>query len=261
MTREKFIPNPFCDKPNARLYRTGDLARYLSGGNLEFFGRIDHQVKVRGFRIELEEIEAVLEKHSTVQQAVVIAREDIPGDKRLVAYLITNDQPAPSVSELRNFLKETLPDYMIPSAFTFMTEFPLTPNKKVNRRALPPPDSIRPDLESAYVAPKTEVERTTASIWQKVLKLEKIGVHDNFFDLGGHSLLLVQVQNELQKAFNKDIPIADMFRYPTIDAVSKYLGQEQREQRSFQKIHERVQRRTRAVSQRKRSRKEREELQ
>lgn len=256
LTGQKFIPDPFNNNPHAQLYKTGDLARYLHDGNIEFFGRIDHQVKVRGFRIELGEIEAVLEQHPAIGQAVVTAREDIPGDKRLVAYLLATDPP-PTVSELRNFLKESLPDYMVPSVFMFMAAFPLTPNKKVDRRALPPPDSLRPELEAAYVAPQTEVERTIAPIWQEVLNVEKVGVHDNFFDMGGHSLLLVQVQNKLQKAFGRDIPVADMFRYPTIDTLTKYLSQEEKTSPSFEKIQDRLKKRTRAVNQRDRQRKER----
>jgi amino acid adenylation domain-containing protein len=247
LTAEKFIADPFNDDPDARLYRTGDLARYLADGNIEFFGRIDHQVKVRGFRIELGEIEAVLEQHPLVEQVVVIAREDIPGDKRLVGYMLLANGVAPSISELRSFLKESLPDYMVPSAFMFVETFPLTPNKKIDRRALPAPDAQRPELSESFVAPETDLEQRIASIWQEVLNLERVGVDDNFFELGGHSLLIVQVHNRLQQEFDKDISIADMFRYPTISSLAGYFEREQDEDTAVQKVQKRMERRKRRM--------------
>ncbi|MFN2173859.1 MAG: non-ribosomal peptide synthetase, partial [Candidatus Promineifilaceae bacterium] len=247
LTAEKFIADPFSDDPDARLYRTGDLARYLADGNIEFFGRIDHQVKVRGFRIELGEIEAVLEQHPLVEQVVVMAREDIPGDKRLVGYMLLANGVAPSISELRSFLKESLPDYMVPSAFMFVETFPLTPNKKIDRRALPAPDAQRPELSESFVAPETDLEQRIASIWQEVLNLERVGVDDNFFELGGHSLLIVQVHNRLQQEFDKDISIADMFRYPTISSLAGYFEREQDEDTAVQKVQKRMERRKRRM--------------
>lgn len=228
LTAEKFIPNPFSKETGARMYRTGDLARYLTNGKIEFQGRIDHQVKIRGFRIELGEIEASLAHHEGIDEVVVIARED-EGDlqkeeKRLVAYVISKAAKAPTVSELRRFLLESLPEYMVPSTFVFLDTFPLTANGKVDRKALPAPEGSRPDLEATYIAPQNEVERNIAEIWQAVLGVEKVGVDDNFFDLGGHSLLLVQVQSKLKRTFNRDLSIIELFKYPTVKAQAKYFS-------------------------------------
>ncbi|OKH59480.1 non-ribosomal peptide synthetase [Scytonema sp. HK-05] len=227
LTAEKFIPNPFGDA-GSRLYKTGDLVRYKTDGNIEYIGRIDHQVKVRGFRIELAEIEAVLSQHPIVQQAVVIAKE-IAGDKRLVAYLIPQNEATPEIGELRSFLKQQLPEYMVPSYFVVLDKLPLTPNGKVDRKALPDPEHTRVEAE-AYVAPRNEVERILSSVWQEVLNLEKVGVNDNFFELGGHSLLIIQVHSKLNNkllGINRDISVVDLFKYPTISTLAQYLGQEQ----------------------------------
>ncbi|MFH0341841.1 MAG: amino acid adenylation domain-containing protein, partial [Chromatiales bacterium] len=214
LTAEKFIANPFSDEPGARLYKTGDLARYLLDGNIEFLGRLDTQVKVRGFRIELGEIETVLNQHPGVKACAVLAREDAPGDKRLVAYVVGHK--APAQGELRDFLREKLPEYMLPSVFIVLDKLPVTPNGKLDRKALPAPDDSRPELEAAYVAPRTPTEETLAAIWAEVLKLEKIGIHDNFFDLGGHSLLATQVISRLRAAFAIDLPLRALFEGPTI---------------------------------------------
>jgi acyl carrier protein len=254
LTNERFIANPF--RPGQRLYRTGDLVRYLPDGNIEYLGRIDDQVKVRGFRIELGEIRAVLGQHPAVQEAVVIAREDQLGEKRLVAYLTARQQLAPSVNDLRIFLKERLPDYMLPSAFMFMDALPMLPNGKVNRRALPVPDSLRPDLQAAYVPPQTEVEQAIAAIWKEVLHLEQVGIRDNFFDLGGHSLLIMQVHGKLSHVTDKNISVADMFRYPTIDALAKWLSQAQNEPSSLQNLRSRAEKQKEAVSRQGQIRKE-----
>jgi long-subunit acyl-CoA synthetase (AMP-forming) len=227
LTSERFIADPFNPQAGTRLYKTGDLARYLPDGNLEFLGRIDHQVKIRGFRIELGEVESVLGQHPAVDEVVVIAREDVPGDKRLMAYVVASHEPTPTVSKLRSFLKEKLPDYMIPSAFVLLELLPLTPNGKVDRRALPAPERSRSELEAVYVAPQSEVEQIIAEVWQQVLRIERVGLHDNFFDLGGHSLLLIQINKKFQEFFKKEIPIADMFRYPTIKALADHLTQEE----------------------------------
>jgi amino acid adenylation domain-containing protein len=251
LTAEKFIPNPFGDEPGTRLYRTGDLARYLPDGDIEFLGRIDHQVKIRGFRIELGEIEAVLSQHPVVKDAVVVASPTIgdgrgePGDKRLVAYVVTNRDQQLTAGELRGFLKERVPDYMVPAVFMFLDELPLMPSGKVDRRALPAPEGVRPELEAAYVAPQTEIEQTIAKVWREALGVDKVGVYDNFFDLGGHSLLVVQVRDKLQKAFGCDLPIVEMFRYPTIDALVKYLRQE--EDLSAENIREHAQKQAEAI--------------
>ena len=188
LTAERFLPNPFADVPAARLYRTGDLVRWLPSGNLEFLGRLDRQVKIRGFRIELGEVENCLRRHPAIQDVVVLAREDTPGDKRLVAYVVPRDREA-VIEELRVYLQEKLPPFMAPSAFVLLERLPLTPNGKLDRQALPPPDQARPDLGMNYVPPRDVVEEQLAAIWTDLLGIEHVGVHDNFFELGGHSLL------------------------------------------------------------------------
>lgn len=241
LTAERFVPHPFSNQPGARLYRTGDLVRCLPDGAIEFLGRSDHQVKIRGFRIELGEIEAALLKHPGVREAVVLAREDTPGDRRLVAYMVPvqapgteNQQPddsAPSSAlathELRAFLKETLPDYMLPAAFITMDELPLTPNGKVNRKALPAPGTARPDLAGSFVAPSTPIETTLASIWCVVLKLEQVGVEDNFFDLGGYSLAAVQVASRVREAFQVELPLRSLFETPTVAGLARIIEEQQ----------------------------------
>ncbi|MCF2150076.1 amino acid adenylation domain-containing protein [Desmonostoc muscorum LEGE 12446] len=209
LTQEKFIPNPF-DKSKvkgqkSKLYKTGDLARYLPDGNIEYLGRIDNQVQIRGFRIELSEIEAVLSQHSDVQVCCVIVREDTPGDKRLVAYWVAHQDCKPAISELREFLKAKLPEYMVPSAFVILESLPLTPNGKIDRRALPKPDLDTTLLEK-YVAPRTPIEEMLAILWAQVLKLELVGIHDNFFELGGHSLLATQLVSRIRTWFKVELP-------------------------------------------------------
>ncbi|MBW4546343.1 MAG: amino acid adenylation domain-containing protein [Symplocastrum torsivum CPER-KK1] len=216
LTNQKFIPNPFSDEPGQRLYKTGDLARYLSDGNIEFLGRLDHQVKIRGFRIELGELESTLLQHPSVRETAVIAREDIPSDKRLVAYIVPNPEQTPTIDGLRRFLKQKLPDYMVPSAFVLLNTLPLTPNGKVDRRALPVPDQSRPDQSVKFMAPRTSIEQQLADIWAEVLRLEQVGVHDNFFELGGHSLLATQVISRLRQAFGVELPVRALFEAPTV---------------------------------------------
>jgi amino acid adenylation domain-containing protein/non-ribosomal peptide synthase protein (TIGR01720 family) len=225
LTAEKFIPNPFLELQenmsedvDTRVYRTGDLARYLPDGNVEFLGRIDHQVKVRGFRIELGEIEASLAQHPAINAVVVLAREDVPGDQRLVAYIVPVDSPMQAVGEIRRYLQETLPEYMIPSVFIEIEEIPLTPNAKVDRRALPAPEYTRPELENVFVAPRTPTEEMLAAIWAQVLGLDvgEIGVLDNFFELGGHSLLATQVNSRVGEAFQVELPLRSLFDSPII---------------------------------------------
>ncbi|BAZ20878.1 amino acid adenylation domain-containing protein [Kalymmatonema gypsitolerans NIES-4073] len=249
LTAEKFIPDPF-GEAGSRLYKTGDLVRYKTDGNIEYIGRIDYQVKVRGFRIELPEIEALLSQHPTVQQAVVIAKE-IAGDKRLVAYLVPQAEAAPATGELRSFLKQQLPEYMVPSYFVVLESLPLTPNGKVDRKALPDPEHTRVEAE-AYVAPRNEIERLLSSVWQEVLNLEKVGVNDNFFELGGHSLLVIQVHSKLNNnkllGINRDISVVDLFKYPTISTLAQYLGQEQDvEVQTKQKSNDRASKRIEAL--------------
>jgi acyl carrier protein len=223
LTAENFIPNPFSDKPGARLYKTGDMARYLPDGNIEFLGRVDHQVKIRGFRVELGEIEAVLSGHPKVRETVVMAREDLPGDKRLVAYFIVAQEPAPTHDELHGFLKEKLPDYMVPSAFVELKVMPLTPNGKVDRRALPAPDTSRRDLKASFVAPRTLTEEVLANIWAETLGLKRVGVYDNFFELGGHSLLVTRVISRLHKTFQVNLPLRTLFEAPTLADLAERI--------------------------------------
>ncbi|BAS60152.1 amino acid adenylation domain-containing protein (plasmid) [Leptolyngbya boryana NIES-2135] len=228
LTAERFIPNPFCS--GSRLYKTGDLAQFLPNGTIEYLGRIDHQVKIRGFRIELGEIETVLAQHPAVQQAVVIDREDTPGDQRLVAYLVPAPSATPNASILRPFLQEKLPAYMVPSAFVVLKKLPLTSNGKVDRKALPAPEQVRPELEAAYIAPRNSIESTLAAIWAEVLGLEQIGVYDDFFDLGGHSLLLTQVTSRIHNALGIDLPMRQLFDAPTIAALAEVIADKQLEQ-------------------------------
>ncbi|MFN6560834.1 MAG: amino acid adenylation domain-containing protein [Nostoc sp. ChiSLP01] len=232
LTQEKFIPNHLCNSKSERLYKTGDRARYSSDGNIEYLGRIDQQVKVRGFRIELGEIEAVLNTHPQIQQAVVIATEDIFDKKRLVAYFVSSDESL-RTNQIREFLKQKLPEYMVPNAFITLDTLPLTPNGKIDRSALPAPDGEITRSTEAYVKPQTELERMIATIWQNVLQVEKVGLHDSFFDLGGHSLLLINVHSQLREIFNQDISILEMFKYPTVSSFAQYLNQEKSEHLSF----------------------------
>ena len=224
LTAEKFIHDPFSDKPGARLYKTGDLARYLSDGNIEFLGRIDHQVKIRGFRIELGEIEAILGQHPEVLDTTVMAREDQPGDKRLAAYIRLHKESKITTGELRDFLKEQLPDYMIPSAFVVLDSLPLSPNGKIDRKALPRPEQELPDRENPFVGPRTPVEELLTNIWSEVLGIKEISVHDNFFELGGHSLLAIRVLSRIHKALEIEIPLRFLFETPTpAGLLEKYL--------------------------------------
>jgi acyl-coenzyme A synthetase/AMP-(fatty) acid ligase/acyl carrier protein len=252
LTAEKFIPDPFSDDKGARLYKTGDLVRYLSDGNLEFLGRIDHQVKVRGYRIELGEIEAVLGQHPGVREVIVQAREDIPGDKRLVAYLVLEKDCGPTTTELRSFLKERLPDYMVPAIFVVLDEFPLMPNGKVDRQALPEPETVRPDIEASYAAPRSQTEKMLADVWAEVLNVEQVGINDNFFDLGGHSLLMTQVHRKLQEIIGQDISMITLFQYPTIGSLSNYLSGNGIDQSSFERIYDRAERQEKAMAMQKR---------
>lgn len=227
LTAERFIPHPFGSEPGARLYRTGDLVRYLPSGDLDYLGRIDQQVKVRGFRIEPGEIEAVLEQYPFVQDAVVVVRESVDGDSRLVAYVVPQRGYAPASGELRDFLRQAVPTYMIPTAFVLLSELPLTLNGKVDRAALPTPETIRSEGDRPGVAARTDVERAIAAIWREVLQIEQVGVRDNFFDLGGHSLLLLRVQVRLGEELGRRIALMDMFSCPTIELLANHLTQDQ----------------------------------
>ncbi|MGH7824891.1 MAG: amino acid adenylation domain-containing protein, partial [Candidatus Binatia bacterium] len=223
LTAEKFIPNHFSDERGARLYKTGDLARYLPDGNIEFLGRIDHQVKIRGVRIEPGEIEATLRQHSSVRQAVVLVRDDVPGDKRLVAYVVAKQKLAVSAAEMRMFLKEKVPEQMLPSAIVIIDALPLSPNGKIDRRALPPPDGIGPELEKTFVSPRTPREEALAAMWVEVLRVDRVGIHDNFFDLGGHSLLATQLAARIRGAFGLESPLRSLFEASTLAGLAERI--------------------------------------
>ena len=223
LTAERFIPHPFGGPPGARLYKSGDLARFLPDGEMEYLGRLDHQVKIRGFRIELGEIEAVLVQHRDVREAIVVARADQTESKRLVAYLTADAKSAPTISELRNFLKARLSDYMVPASFVILERFPLTPNGKVDRRALPAPDLSRPELEEAFASPRTPTEQRLADIWCRVLGLERVGVHDSFFDLGGDSILSIQIVSRASQA-GLQLSAKQLFENQTIAELALVVG-------------------------------------
>lgn len=226
LTAERFIANPFSQEPQARIYKTGDLARYLPSGEIEYLGRIDNQVKVRGYRIELGEIEVAISAFAAVRESVVIAREDQPGEKRLVAYLVPNQEHPVKINELRGYLRQELPDYMVPSAFVELDELPLTPNGKVDRAALPAPPSTLAAFDRAVVPNRDEVESQLTKIWEKTLALQPVGVTDNFFDLGGHSLQAVRMFAEVEKTFGKSIPLATLFQAATIEELAAILRQD-----------------------------------
>jgi amino acid adenylation domain-containing protein len=224
LTAEKFVPHPFSNRAGERLYRTGDSVRYLPDGNVEFLGRTDRQVKVRGFRIELEEIETALSQHPAVEQGVVVAREDQPGDKRLVAYLVHRPESKLTPDELRGYLKQRLPDYMLPSAFVSLAELPLSPNGKVDRRALPVPDSSRPQLAKTFVPPVSHAERLLAGVWAQVLGIDRVGLHDNFFDLGGDSMRSIEISALARKA-GLGVSIQHLFQHQTIYELAQVAEQ------------------------------------
>jgi amino acid adenylation domain-containing protein len=267
LTAEKFVPDPFAQgstaTPGARLYKTGDLARFRPDGAIEYLGRLDHQVKIRGNRVELGEIEAALLEHPAVREAVVVAREDASPaggspDQRLVAYVVANKESTMeqeerqgaedrsvfsafcSPQELRAFLQPRLPSYMLPSAFVFLDTLPLTPNGKLDRRALPAPE--RSTEQRVYIAPRTELERAIAEIWVAVLGVEQVGLDDNFFDLGGHSLLAMQVHSKLREHLGRDLSMLDLFKYTTVGALAKFLSQGEPERSAIEEVEERAER-------------------
>jgi amino acid adenylation domain-containing protein len=247
LTAERFIPNPFVESeirdagsenwpfedtqrnsqfiiPNSRLYRTGDLVRYRADGNLEFLGRLDQQVKVRGFRIELGEIEAALSGHPQVHAAALVAREERPGDMRLVAYVVPAEESAPKTGDLRSYLRRSLPEYMVPAAFVFLESLPVSPSGKVDRQGLPALEGARPELEQAYVAPRGEVETRLAALAAELLGLDQIGIYDNFFELGGHSLLATQFVSRVREIFAVDLPLRELFEHPNVAELAERVA-------------------------------------
>jgi len=223
MTRDKFLPDPFSNRPGARMYRTGDLVQQTEEGKLEFLNRVDSQVKIRGFRIELGEIESALTQYPTISDNVVLVREDTPGDKRLVAYIIKKENQETDLSDLRQFLKTKIPDYMVPVAYVFIDQFPLTPNGKIDRKALPSPMETVQQEEKAYVAPTTETEKKLAEIWAEVLKIKRVSIDENFFEIGGHSMLAVTLMVKIEKVLGVRLPLAVLFDHSTIQDMALLL--------------------------------------
>jgi amino acid adenylation domain-containing protein len=226
LTAERFVPNP---TGIGRLYRTGDRCRHLPDGTLEFLGRVDEQVKVRGYRIEPGEVEAALSSHPAVAGCAVMVREDVPGDRRLIAYVVARDGADPSSSALREHLASRLPAFMVPSAFVKIESLPLSHSGKLHRRALPPPEAIRPDLDHAFVPPRTPVEASLALVWQELLGVERVGVTDDFFEVGGHSLLAVKLFAQIERTFGRRLPLSTLYQAPTIAQLALCLsGENQR---------------------------------
>jgi amino acid adenylation domain-containing protein len=224
LTAERFLPDPFGGVPGARLYRTGDLGRYRPDGALEFLGRIDHQVKIRGFRVEPGEVEATLGRHPAVRECVVVARTTDAGSHHLVAYIgLQSRSEPPGAGELRSFLKGSLPEYMIPTTFVALARLPLTPTGKVDRNALPPPESSRPEVTAAFALPRTPLEHTLALMWAEILGLERVGIDDNFFELGGHSLLATQVASRVRETLRVELPLRQLFEAPTVAELATVL--------------------------------------
>ncbi|WP_427156903.1 amino acid adenylation domain-containing protein [Aliinostoc sp. HNIBRCY26] len=223
INQPELTANRFISKAGITLYKTGDLARYLADGNLEFLGRIDNQVKLRGFRVELGEVAAILRQSPKIKEAVVVVKEE---QQQLIAYVVSEDKEV-IISELQHLLKEKLPEYMLPSVFVSLETLPLLPNGKVDYQSLPIPEGVRPQLEQQLQLPQTEAEKTIADIWQEVLQLDEVGIHDNFFELGGHSLLLIRVHSKLQEVFQRDFALVEMFQYPTISQLARFFSREQ----------------------------------
>jgi acyl carrier protein len=222
LTAQRFVADPFSTEHEARLYKTGDLGRWCADGTLEYLGRNDDQVKVRGFRIELGEIEAQLVRHKQVKEAAVIVREDTPGDRRLAAYVTLRDATGPTAEELRAHMQAVLPEHMVPSAFVILEGFPLSPNGKLNRRALPMP-ATGAYVSRQYDAPQGAVEETVAGIWRELLRVERVGRQDNFFELGGHSILATQLMVRIRSAFSVEISMSVLFEVPTLRQLSSHV--------------------------------------
>ncbi|MEO1764978.1 MAG: non-ribosomal peptide synthetase, partial [Cyanobacteria bacterium J06629_18] len=235
LTEQKFIPDPF--NPGMRMYKSGDLARFLSNGNIDFLGRIDHQVKIRGFRIELGEIETVLNQHFSVKQAIVIPTEYDAGDKRLIGYIVPKDSQVATTKELKDFLKTKLPDYMVPSGFVFLDALPLTPNDKVDRKALPLPDKSNLNLQQDYLAANTDIESKLVTLWEQAFAIQPIGIQDDFFDLGGNSLMATSMVAEIENLFDKKFNQAIFFQAPTIQQLAQLVSQEETYKNTVIKIN------------------------
>jgi acyl carrier protein len=225
LTAERFLPNPWSGARSARMYRTGDLARYRGDGSIEYLGRIDHQIKLRGFRIELGEIETALREHEEIKEAVVLLHDDNEVDATLVAYISPLTTLTVSPEQLRAYLGRFLPAYMVPGVIIELATFPLTPNGKIDRQALPDPDREQRMVGTAFVPPQTELQEQLAEIWYQLLKLSHISIYDNFFDLGGHSLLITRLAARIRNTFEVNIPLRDLFEAPTIELMASRIEQ------------------------------------
>jgi acyl-coenzyme A synthetase/AMP-(fatty) acid ligase/acyl carrier protein len=221
LNKERFIVDQISGQIDSRLYKTGDLARYRKDGILEYLGRVDNQVKVRGYRIELGEIEATLASDPRVKSCAVLVREDEPGNKQLVGYVVAREGQAPTAEDLQQFVKQKLPEYMAPSQFVFLASIPLTTNGKVDRKALPAPTYGNVSEGKDFAAPQTETQKAIADIWSKLMKLERIGIHDDFFDFGGHSLMAMKMVSQIEERFGISLPLADFLEEPTIAGLAK----------------------------------------
>jgi acyl-coenzyme A synthetase/AMP-(fatty) acid ligase len=224
LTAERFVPDSFSGEPGARLYRTGDVGRHLTEGVIEFAGRTDNQVKIAGQRIEPGEIEVALREHPAVREAVVVARDDMSGERGLAAYVVTQPETPAGISELRQHLRQRLPQYMQPAAFVMLDRVPLTANGKIDRRALPAPDRTRPEMDHAYEQPRTIVEEQLAEIWSEVLGLDHPGIHDNFFDLGGNSLLGTKMMARVRDRCQVELTLRNVFEAPTIAGLATLIS-------------------------------------
>jgi amino acid adenylation domain-containing protein len=229
LTAEKFIPDPYSSDAGSRLYKTGDRACRSADGTMQFLGRSDGQVKIRGYRIELEEIEAVLEDHPAISRAIVLAQYQQERADRLVGYLVADQGLELRTPEIRSYLKQRLPDYLVPAVFVVLDSLPVTHNGKLNKHLLPSPDGSRPDLEMAFVEPRNQIERSLASLWEEILGLDRVGIHDNFFDLGGHSLLATRVNSRVRRVFNISLPVRSLFDYPTVGSLAQAIGEMQKQ--------------------------------
>lgn len=237
LTAERFVPDPFSAKPGARLYKTGDLARFLADGKIEYVGRNDFQVKIRGYRIELGEIEFALAQYPDVRDAVVLARETNDGDKQLTAYVALKDFGTVTAKQLKEFLKERLPEYMLPLSFVVLDTLPLTTTGKINRNALPI-SQIGVEVKEDYLAPRTALEQVLAKIFSEILSLERVGANDSFFDLGGHSLLATQVLSRVREAFHFEVPLRKLFKAPTVVGLAAAILEDEAERESAERTAE-----------------------
>jgi amino acid adenylation domain-containing protein len=236
LTAEKFVPNPIGEEPGARLYKTGDLGRYLPDGNIEFIGRVDHQIKIRGVRVEPAEVERVIRQHPAILEAVLVAHEDKPEHVRLIAYIVPDPASTPSLHGLRRHLAQHLPEYLIPAGFVFLDALPLNHHGKINRTALPVPGNLRPDLDTQFVAPRSPMEKQLAEIWRVVLALDCVGVNDNFLELGGDSLLASQLISRVTKSFHLDLPLQLLFQSATVSEMAAMIAGYQGKEASTDEI-------------------------